>query len=632
MPQVHGYLLQDPLFSNLAVLAAMSDKPLREIDSVSEKSQLSPGVAVLAGPSDHGVLHAERERQDSAFHNLKDDFGKNWFTSAQLLLHSGHESHGQRDESHGRRDELQGHPDKSHGHADESRVHRIEQAGQRKGAADIAAVASLRSISSASTLPELLQACDRVQKIAAIGESRADRLAYFLDKRHGTVSQESEIKNQIEAVKAEKLGGVVRLQEQEARKKDEKSAEKGLNKNESKIEKLIQFKMVSDKEWRDHAHDISKDFASWASARETVGLLGNKEKAVGAMDDLVHKARDGNPAARDALAATLVSGNAADSWLIAKRGDFNGVQRPIAIPNLPPELSTDLKLQAAKGLISIGEHAALTRSEQMALAMVMGEAFNNRLNGDKSAANNQLLTLTVKHFVKTLSADPHAARSEKERDATVGRLTRAMGGMVEAVRNNVRGAACLREFINQVMVADEKTVRISPFVKQSGMFGRTKDGRNVFDSQSIPGGRQTGDLTARKPPAAERSTGRAAETAFRSILEMMKGKGRRREQGDSMRTTFRIGERTDFLELESGRYYDAVLRRFFVREGDLLVEDSKPGTDRERCEIALANSNPDKAVFIQAPVSGQNAVGASACTTVTGQPHVASAGSSLKQQ
>jgi hypothetical protein len=106
------------------------------------------------------------------------------------------------------------------------------------------------------------------------------------------------------------------------------------------------------------------------------------------------------------------------------------------------------------------------------------------------------------------------------------------------------------------------------------------------------------------PPAGDRTAPASAETAFRSMLQMMNGRGRL-DVREPMRTTFKIGERTDFLELESGRFYDATLRRFFTRQGDLLIEDDKPGTDRERCEIMLATCKKDAVVYVQPPSPAQ---------------------------
>src|SRR5262249_30180761 len=60
------------------------------------------------------------------------------------------------------------------------------------------------------------------------------------------------------------------------------------------------------------------------------------------------------------------------------------------------------------------------------------------------------------------------------------------------------------------------------------------------------------------------------------------------------RATFRVGERDSYIELESGRVYDAVLNRFFVRQGDVFVEDGKAASEDERAEISEKTSKTEK--------------------------------------
>jgi len=594
-------------------------------------------VSALNADRQNSVGKSERERQSSDFNNLSDEFGHKLFPSPQIIGKHG--------------DATAANPDDVDG---AHRRQRVELAGQRKGSLDTNAIASVQPAADAKTPADLAGRLDQINKVAQTGEQRTDRFSNVLQKRDGDHLQEQSIKCQIEGINEQKQASLVQKFEKErtdtlSDKQGDKHTDKHKHKDkDSERDPLAKMIFAFHEELRQNGDRVSKDFADWADSRVLAGMLGNKRTAENGMGDLVEKARQGSTSARDFLAGTLVSGSAQDSWLTAKRADFDGSRRPVAIPNLAPEMNLELKNQAAKGLISLADsQAGLSRSDQMALAIGMGQAFENRLAGNMTAANNELLTTTMLHFEKMLAIDPQSAKSRQESDRQSKMRQNAMNGLDDAVKAQVPGANRVAEFFDQALAGQSAKAKthsaeqaaISDALKnltdatmQAGetdaiakqqtdgqvkrqadktMFSdvinfgtgalhallNNPDALNKLWSGRTKSGKRTESEGDPEHESGIKSTVRGA----RSSTGWLRGaKTQSSEDGHTAvrratRAKFKVGERKEFVRLDSGRVYDPVLSRFFVRSGDTLVEDTKPGTDLERSQIADLNKKQQSA-------------------------------------
>jgi hypothetical protein len=342
-------------------------------------------------------------------------------------------------------------------------------------------------------------------------------------------------------------------------------------------------------------------------------------------------AEKGNPFASDSLAASLVTGDAQQAWLTAKRSEGEGSTRPISIPELNPEMSTQLKLQAAKALIDIGDtRGGLTRSDHMALAIAMGQAFRNKVGGDNSQANESLLHTTASHFVRTMLGGDKQAEAEQSRQnakAMSANRRNAVDGLQDALRARVPGADSVARMLRQVAGGDASTQDV---LSMSRVQGASEAAYNA-KSRSVEG-----DATGADRAAKERVRG---SSVMQTIWDKLNGLFRtgdnkrknKRDGADSnldatnksevfkacdvvngrqargkviglnagfseeqenapkrsgMRSSFKVGERSSLVKLDSGRVWDPVLNRCFKRVGNEMVEDDKPQTENEKSQIA----------------------------------------------
>jgi len=181
----------------------MSDKPVLAHDASREENNPSGNLALGLTDARDRAFQNDNALKSSSFQNLSDDLGHQMFVSSSQLLPNAAESAGL---APGEKTEAS--PHSLHHMNSEMRAHRIELAGQRKGTNDMLALSALAQASSAKTPAELRAALDNINKAAALGEDRCDRLSNILSRRHGDYMQEHSIKMQIEALKAEKVAGL----------------------------------------------------------------------------------------------------------------------------------------------------------------------------------------------------------------------------------------------------------------------------------------------------------------------------------------------------------------------------------------------------------------------------------------
>jgi hypothetical protein len=394
---------------------------------------------------------------------------------------------------------------------------------------------------------------------------------------------------------------------------------------------------LTDKNNKFGPNETAKDLGLLSDSLSAVGKLNNPNAAESAMGNLIKMAGNSNPFATDSLAASLVAGDAQNQWLNTRMAQQGDSVRPVVVPDLHPELSLQLKNQAADALINIGDtRGGLGRSDQMALAMAMGQALHNKANGDVSQANEKLLNTTSSYFVRMLGGDKGAegSGSAQQRAAMSANMRNAIDGLNDAVKAKVPGADSIARMLGQFGGTESEASRLteaSEASSQSAKKKRENDAtavtKSVKEVQNQPNLLKSiweklnglfKDVESDKRKA-RRDGADALDAASKSeILKNCDIANGRRSQGliaglnsrqfeeeqteshSAMRASFKVGERTNLVKLDSGRSFDPVLNRYFKRVGSTMVEDDKPATEQEKGQIAdfMDNQKDQPAAFL----------------------------------
>ncbi len=577
----------------------MLDKPqsIKDVTRDVEKpTSLGSDPTSSSVQADHrDTFKAESQRAEKAFSGMRDDFGRPMFPTADRVIASNGQSVNAA-EMYSRKN-----PDFV--------SDRLDQASQRKANQDTTVLAGMEEVGKVDSPQDARGALDRIEKAAQFGLDRAVRLTNVMDKRDVDTSAGTNAQEQILSRKAEKTTAF--YDDVEAAKKDDPAAKARDKDGKAKDADGKDQKNKDGKDPTDdkspltllldgqnpHRPEAAKNFADWAEVRSTVGGLRNDTRAEEAMNDLGKMANRDNQAAVDAVTAALIANSGVENAWTANRRAESTAATALAIPELAPGMETALKGQAAKSLIEVGDQqGGLTRSQNMALAVAMGQAFANREQYDPSKANADLLHTTANYFIKLGrgidSATEAAASRQRNVDSTLN-LRNALQGLTDAVNANAPGSEHIARVLGEVAASALESEHLKKRPDQTSkknifqaLFSKFDSFRENFDSKrrNRDGSDAVGELNKEEIlKSCDIIKGQRAQAHMHGLGE---GTENLIAMYSPTRAKFRVGERSSLVELKDGRAWDPVLDRVFKRVGGMMIEDDKPKTEQDKAHIA----------------------------------------------